>query len=304
MLDGVRRYSTADADIIFQNLRKKVKRNKEVEKLCRGITDDWAREYVQTLDLTDEQIQYILNLENATGYNCSVADLQVVAASLFSNNMEPAFVAGMLGNMCHEGDVGHLENVNAGTNNKYEYWNDINKCSVPREDGGDPYTYKNDFADKYLYDVDFDVYKKLVEQAKNDNPNGDNAIGCGCAQWTQRGRHDLLMSYYEAADAEGDHNGQLSYEECLIAETLCMGYELTHNYTDENKNWYSYKTQVTEKWTDDWKEDGAIINTAESASDAAEIICDKYENPDPNNSHIDERKADAESLFNVMIGED
>lgn len=48
----------------------------------------------------------------------------------------------------------------------------------------------------------------------------------------------------------------------------------------------------------------SIRYAAESASDAAEIICDKYENPDPNNSHIDERKADAESLFNVMIGED
>ena len=264
------------------------------------VYEDIVQYYIQTLNLTDQQLEWIKNLENAQGYKCSVVDLQIVAASLFAVGMEPAFVAGMLGNMCHEGNVGHLENVNAGTNTGREYWDNINACSV--DYNGKIYTYKQDFADKHLYEVDYQAYKKLIQQDMDDHSDYNVVIGCGCVQWTHRGRFVRLMGYYDIADQNGDKNGQLSYEECLMAETQFMAYELTNDYPDDNGNFYNYYTNVTKAWEDAWVNDGKEANSRNSASDAAKRICDVYENPNPNDSHIDERMSDAEDLYDIMMG--
>ena len=219
----------------------------------------------------------------------------------------------MLGNMCHEGNIGHLENVNAGTNTGYGYWNRINECRIPPDDEehkdytGPCYYYKPDFANKHLYEVDYQVYRQLVQQDMDNNKSSDKVIGCGCVQWTQKVRFKLLMSYYDAADANGDNNGQLSYEECLQAETQCMAYELTHNYKDEAGGSCNYKREVTDVWTTTWstgdEDNKKIENSAESAADAAAIICDVYENPDSTNSKRADRIKDAGELYGIMMGE-
>jgi len=91
----------------------------------------------------------------------------------------------------------------------------------------------------------------------------------------------------------------------MLAETECMAYELSHNYQDEKGGYISYKHEVTDVWNDKATGNGThpADNTPQTARDAAHLICDVYENPDKKDEQFPLRENDAESLFNIMMGD-
>ncbi len=292
-LDGVRRFDTNEAMIIADELHGKYSRYKKNENKYNEISDSFVRDYAIKHDLNAEQISNISNIEKVQNhdeydYSGKIKDMQIVATTLLSEGHSISFVAGMLGNVYIEGEVGKLENVNQGTNTKYEYWNQINKVSYVDEETGKTYTYYDDFRDKHIYEVDFQVYKRLVELDMIDKEDGDNVIGCGSIQWTLKGRFSRLLDCYEEADRMGNNDGQLSYEECVVAESNCMVMELG---VDEPG--YRFNTRVVKACSTD--------DSEVSAKEAAKIICDIYENPSDDAKKLEERQTAAGDLYNAMI---
>jgi hypothetical protein len=232
--------------------------------------------------LTDEQVRYLVNLQNLEGsYGDKIKDYQIVAATLLKEGYDPAFVAGMLGNVTVEGDVGKLENVNRGTDTQYAYWNRINSVTYTDPNTGKVYTYKDDFANKHMYEVDYQAYKALVSQVMDRVGEDGNIIGCGSVQWTSKSRYQALLQCYDEADRAGNNDGQLSYEECMVAEAKLMAQELGG----------SFKTSVVDAWS-----------TGDGAGGAAEVICDHYEIPSSDGRKIEDRRKAAEDIYKVMMG--
>lgn len=236
-------------------------------------------------------VNNISNVENHEGYvyDEKIQDMQIVAIVLFGEGYTTAFVAGMLGNMYIEGEVGRLEAVNQGTNNPedFAYWNNMNSITFINPETGEECTYYEYFSSvnppKHLYEVDFPTYYSLVTQVMSEYPNSSNVIGCGCVQWTQRSRYEGLLQCYIDADAAGNNDGQLSYEECVVAESSHMANEFAGDYKYVVNNCGKY-------------------NSVASAINSAEIICNEYERPNEEFKKLEERKQAAADLYNAMIG--
>lgn len=236
-------------------------------------------------------VNNISNVENHEGYvyDEKIQDMQIVAIVLFGEGYTTAFVAGMLGNMYIEGEVGRLEAVNQGTNNPedFAYWNHMNSIPFKNPETGKECTYYEYFSSvnppKHLYEVDFPTYYNLVTQVMSKYPNASNVIGCGCVQWTQRSRYEGLLQCYIDADAAGNNDGQLSYEECVVAESNHMANEFAGDY--------KYVVNDCGKY-----------NSEASAINSAEIICNEYERPNEEFKKLEERKQAAADLYNAMIG--
>lgn len=253
-------------------------------------TYEKIKEELKYMDLTSEQAQYVKNLNNLCkkeGYSAQkVSDMQIIAKNLFCNGYSVSFVAGMLGNVYIEGDFGYLEGVNPGTNTEYNYWNRMNSYSYKDNKTGHVYKYYDDFSFGHIYDVDYKAYRQLVNNILLDPETGEktNIIGCGSCQWTIKSRYELLMKCYEEADREGDNDGQISYEECVIGETTCMLEELS------SEGDFHY---VVEECSDNNSANAAIYN--------AEKICNDYENPSDKDKKLEQRKKAAEEIYNVMM---
>ena len=287
-LYGASNYSTSDADKILQQIKEKLEKYSTNKQLYDQIKDDYVREFVMKKNLTPEQIQYIINIQNLKDHDSYVytdqkkKDMQIVATMLFANNYSESFVAGMLGNVYAEGDFGYLEGVNKGTNTGFKYWDYINELTYVDEETGKKYTYYDDFSFKHLYEVDFQAYLELVNMDMDEHPDYANVIGCGSVQWTSRDRFKALMEYYVSADKAGNNDGQLSYEECVEAEVNYMIYELGGDYSSVVDNCGS-------------------ISSEDAAANSATVICNEYERPNKDYAHLDWRQQAAKDVYNTMI---
>lgn len=265
------------------------------------IKDDFVREYITQFNLTDEQIQCVINLQylnnhDGLDYSDKIQTLQTMAITLFAEGYDEVFVAGMLGNIYKEGNVGGLEAINdVLEDEEHQYWARINSINLdtllPVESESDLSscnTYYDVYSPYKIYEVDFQEYLKLVDLFRN-NEKLDSVIGCGCCMWTERNRFNDLMTAYQTADANGDNNKQLSLEECLEAEASLIALELR-----EDTDYRKFHQEVVVAW------DETENKTSETA---AILICDEYEKPNEKDRDIDTRINAANDIYSVMIGE-
>ena len=265
------------------------------------IKDDFVREYITQFDLTDEQVQYVINLQNLKNhdgldYTDKIQTLQAMAITLFAEGYDEIFVAGMLGNIYKEGNVGGLEAINdVLVDEEHKHWARIN--SINLDTGGtirnenelsNCNTYFDVFSPYKIYEVDFQEYLILVDQFRY-NEKIDNVIGCGCCMWTERNRFNDLMTAYQTADANGDNNNQLSLEECLEAEASLIALELR-----EDTDYRKFHQEVVVAWDE---------TENKTPTTAATLICDEYEKPNEEDRDIETRINAAEDIYSVMIGE-
>lgn len=102
------------------------------------------------------------NIRNGTAVSASKKEACLLAAeTLLNKGYEPAFVAGLLGNIVAEGDIGLFELYNTGQDyhlnlNGYlqEYYNT---------------TYNEMFHGKYIYEMDLNKVYEIVTNLKNMN---------------------------------------------------------------------------------------------------------------------------------------
>ncbi len=209
------------------------------------------------------------NIRNGTAVSASKKEACLLAAeTLLNKGYEPAFVAGLLGNIVAEGDIGLFEWYNTGQDyhlnlNGYlqEYYNT---------------TYNEMFHGKYIYEMDLNKVYEIVTNLKNMNWRVSQAqanrwsggignrifTGVGCVGWSESRLYTMIELYREVCN----NRSTITEEEVKKAEALMMVRELSGGYAGVYNNWKSVNV--------------SSLDSQAAAIDAAAKICDNYEKPD------------------------
>lgn len=97
--------------------------------------------------------------------------MAIIGTLLLNNKYEPSFVAGVLGNILHEGSIGKFESSNYvfNPNAKPSYLKYMDSI----------YSYRNKYSGKCVTEVSLKELIKLMEKLKKDNYNkGKFWLGC------------------------------------------------------------------------------------------------------------------------------
>ena len=206
----------------------------------------------------DANLQKILtNIQNSGNIPSNKkAACSVVATELYNLGYETAFIAGVLGNLCHEGNTGIFEYYNTNTN----YHPNFN--SYLQTYYGT--TYKAMFSGKYIYNMNLDLVYEIFTNLSNMNwqYNGVRiGTGVGCIQWTFGRSYNLIKIYREVTN----NGSSITKEQALAAEGLMVSRELSGGYKSVYTTWKS--------------NNASNINSQDAAYNAAYDVCTKYERP-------------------------
>ena len=188
---------------------------------------------------------------------------------MLESGFDPKFVAGMLGNICYEGNIG-----------LFEYYNSSQDYMQYMQNH---YSYKSNYSGKYIYNVNlnnvYNMLKQLHESSEGTwRINGSRVgFGLGSIQWTFGRTYELVKIYREV-------NGQkstITKADATKAEGLMISREL--NSSDYN---YIYNS---------WK------NSQSSAYNAAYKICISYEVPADKDNQGIQRGNLAEKIYSDMM---
>lgn len=232
------------------------------------------------------------NIRNGTAISADKKETCLLAAeTLLNEGYEPAFVAGVLGNIVHKSKIGYFEEVWVGASQGY-----INNFSgYLQENYG--VTYENMFAGKYIYDMDFNLVYKIFTELANMNFNVTDAqaekwskgatikigAGIGCVGWTFDRSYAIITKYRE----ECGSSGTISKAQTEKAEMKLILEELTVSYPWIYNNWKA-------KYA-------SSLATQNAACAAGESICCEYEMPENYESKASERGDSAGAIYLEMI---
>lgn len=190
--------------------------------------------------------------------------LVIVGNLLLNNGFETSFVAGVLGNVNHEGEIGIFE---------------YNPTYLKTME--DKLNYKNKYSGKNITEVNLKELSSLVDNLSQKEWK-EEKFGLGCIQWTGVRTKTLVQLYNE----ECGNNETINLTQAISAESKMIMNELSGNYK------YVY---------DDWKkENESKIDTEEAAYNAASEICLKYEIPYDKINKAKERGETAKIIYNIM----
>ena len=130
-------------------------------------------------------------IEQSQKYAGKKKVLSIIGTLLFNNGYETAFVAGVLGNIYHEGEIGKFENSNYAKNHSAE------PCYLKFMDN--LYNYRSVYSNKNITNVSMRNLSAMMEKLKKDNWK-KGAFGLGCVQWT--GERIILYSNYMKMNVE------------------------------------------------------------------------------------------------------
>lgn len=221
------------------------------------------------------------NIRNGTAISADKKETCLLAAeTLLNEGYEPAFVAGLLGNIVAEGNIGLFELYNTDQDyhlnlNGYlqEYYNT---------------TYNDMFHNKHIYEMDLNKVYEIVTNLKNMNWrvsqdqasrwSGNKGIriftGVGCVGWSEGRLYTMIELYREVCN----NRSTITEEEAKKAEALMIVRELTGDYASVYNDWKSTNASA--------------LDSQGAAIDAAAKICDDYEDPyideddDPNTREV------------------
>ncbi|MBE5904179.1 MAG: hypothetical protein E7275_07810 [Pseudobutyrivibrio sp.] len=199
-----------------------------------------AHSLVEQYNLTEEQKEYIYNLENLIGHKYDdvdysierVAGLEVIAAALFEYGKSPEFVACVLGNCCAEHCIGGTE-ISKGSS-KFYVIDTVDYFS------GRGIDYNELYSNKLIYELEDDgAYLNEMEYYM-DHENPTYVIGIGTCQWTPIDRLQGLIDQYKiemGIDIDEEFDRDITFIEAARAEAKFLVSELesgTFSSSDEN----------------------------------------------------------------------
>lgn len=194
-----------------------------------------------------------------------------MAKLLFNFGYEPAYVAGILGNINGEGDVGQLESSfyrNITLKPKYLIFMD------------EEYDYAKKYSGKHIYDnLSLVEIKNLLYELAKGGWKGK--FGIGCIQWTGVRSIPLINFYLE----EIGFKDKITFEQATSAEAKLIINEL--NYDKEYNNIYK-----------NWKKENTNIDSENAAYNASIKLTKEYEKPATNKAK--ERAETAKSIYKIM----
>ena len=260
----------------------------------RYATETWPGEYslvsntatATTLSGNVTIQQMLNNIQGSRNIADNKKDACISAANeLLNLEYEPAFVAGLLANICHEGNIGLFEGYyvgnDGGQTNGNEYL--VVLSNYLYDTYG--YTYEDEFHNKHIYEKNltevYDIFSYL--HSLDWEYNGERiGAGIGCVGWTMWRAYELMNIYREVCN----YRDYITEEETLQAEMIMMLREINGRY-----NW------IYDQWL---LNNNTNISPFETARNAAMIICDEYEQP----SSYDQRylrASLAELIYEDMI---
>ena len=223
---------------------------------------------------TNKNIEKILsNIKKSSNISrCGDEKIDTCVATakvMLESGFDPKFVAGMLGNICYEGNIG-----------LFEYYNSSQDYMQYMQNH---YSYKSNYSGKYIYNVNLNNVYNMLKQLHESSGgtwriNGSRVgFGLGSIQWTFGRTYELVKIYREV-------NGQkstITKADATKAEGLMISREL--NSSDYN---YIYNS---------WK------NSQSSAYNAAYKICISYEVPADKDNQGIQRGNLAEKIYSDMM---
>jgi len=264
-LNGISNYSGTPAQ--NTELLNKLKKGQLIKSTSGGSTTPVTP---STPTSTNSMIKKI---ENSSKYSASKKKtMSIIGTLLLNKGYEVSFVAGILGNIYHEGNIGMFESSayikNPSAEPQYlKYMDNL-------------YSYRTKYSGKCVTDVSMTELSKLMEKLKADNFN-KGKFGLGCVQWTGSRTYSLVKLYLK----ECGNKAKITLEQATSAEGKMVIDEFSGSYK------YIY-TQ--------WKNENSNKNTANAAYNAGHIICRKYEVPADYNNKAVTRGNTAKELYNLM----
>ena len=255
----------------------------------------------------------ISNLRGYEGFGYKKDAMIKAAEALLSEGYEPAFIAGLLSNIKHEGSPGVFEKSNYGSFELLSNDKDKDGRYLKYKDSGnykkkgayliymDKYMNYSDFSGKTISEVGLDKLNKLLKNMKKTGAQSvvagkwkdgkflgyydkqtSGGFGTGMIQWTFD-RAEGLIKYYNTKKFEKD--GFPTQEESLETEIEYMIKELKSA---------GYKGIYGDgKKYDSSNKDAAYL--------AGYNICKKYEIPSDTEKKAEERGKYAREVYKIMM---
>ena len=214
----------------------------------------------------------INKLINNGSYNTKKSTIEIIGNLLFSYGYEASFVAGVLGNIYHEGTIGKFESSAYISHPEWEpeylvYMDQL-------------YGYRTKYSGKNICEVSMNELGNLLNQLRKDGWN-KGKFGLGCVQWTGSRTYDLYQIYKK----ECQGSDYISLDQATNAEGKMIISELRGDYS------YIYNQ---------WKSDNPITDTPLAAYNAGHILTMKYEVPNDTSNQAKIRGRTANDMYIIM----
>ena len=198
--------------------------------------------------------------------------MSIIGTVLLNKGYEASFVAGVLGNINHEGNIGMFESSAYISHPEAEpqYLKYMDKL----------YNYRSKYSGKCVTEVSMTELNKLMEKLKSKNWK-EGKFGLGCVQWTGGRTYTLVKLYLH----ECKNANKITLDQATTAEGKMIVKELSGDYKS------IYNT---------WKNENANKNSASAAYNAGSIICRKYEIPADYNNKAVTRGNTAKEIYKIM----
>ena len=263
-INGINDYSGSyDQNVKLLNLLKQ-------GKLIKSKSDDPTPPTpTPTPSSGNEMIQKLIN---SGTYSSKKDTLKIIGNLLFDKGYTASWVAGILGNIYHEGSIGKFESSAYISNPSAEpqYLKYMDQL----------YDYRTKYSSKVVTQVSMKALGTLLEKLKKDNWK-KGKFGLGCVQWTGGRTYNLYKKYAEACG----YQDKITLDQATKAEGNMVISELSGDYK------YVYNQ---------WNSENSNKNTASAAYNAGYIICKKYEVPADTENQAKKRGKTAQSMYEIM----
>ena len=199
--------------------------------------------------------------------------LAIIGQLLFDNGYETAFVAGVLGNINHEANIGLFESS--------AYISHPEDEPIYLKYMDQNYSYRTKYSGKLITEVSLDELNTLLNKLKNDNWE-KGKFGLGCVQWTGERTLNLFKIYR----SENNNKDSISFNQATNAEGKLIINEFSNDYKYIYNNWK--------------KENENKINSENAAYNAASKICLDYERPKDKENKAKTRGNTAKKIYKIM----
>ena len=229
------------------------------------------REILRDIFGNETDYNMITKLMNSAKYISQKRTLSIIGNLLFDNSYETSFVAGVLANVYHEGEIGKFESsAYSSGQKKPDYLKFMDEL----------YDYRNQYSGKIITEVSMFNLSVVLDGCRANNWE-KGKFGLGCVQWTGERTYSLFLLYQQKCD----FNEKITIEQATAAEGEMIINELKWEYS------HIYN---------DWRNANSTKNTDLSAYNAAYNFCIKYEVPDDKENACKTRGNTAKDMYKIM----
>ncbi len=259
-LNDIPNYTRTEAQNL--ELLNKLKEGKLIKSKATSSTS------TSTSSTSNEMIK---KLEQSSKYSSKITTLSIIGTLLFENNYPTSFIAGVLGNIYHEGKIGFFESsAYKNLDRKPQYLKYMDEL----------YKYAEKYSGKIITEVSMNELNDVMNKLKADKWQ-KGKFGLGCIQWTGERTYELVKLYVNEAKGKD----KITIDEATSAEGKLIIKELNGEYK-----------RVFNEW-----QRSASKNGEQAAYEAADILCRKYEIPADAVRRGKERGQTAVKIYRIMM---